>query len=1172
MLVPAFVAAGIFLLVSARDVLAAPAKPSPPPPPPPLNEPYHLTADRLEGSAAAGENVYTATHVRVQHGATTVTGDSAVIYREKELVLFRGNVQIVDGNTHMWGRQASYDRKSRLATLTGDVRIEESGAKITGKEARFYRAENRSVITGNPVLEDSTRTLHADEIDYDRNTDVVTALGHVNAYDQAESTRVQAGLVRYDRRADYAWAQQKPVLDLMERGGKTTTIHSDSLEFDNAKKHVYAIGNVTVEREKLRAEGQRAEFYQNENRAVLFGHPSAWDDQGKASGDTLAIQFADHKLQSLRMSPHAVVEYTAKADSGRGERNIATGDSITVHFADEEAREAFIVGRAESRYWPSSADSAKGGRNISNGDTIQVFFDKGKPARAVVHGQSRGVYYLAAEGDTSHASAQENIHYQGREIDYDVQHGLVDVIGSGNVTYKEMNLTADKVTFDSNTDRMRAEGSPVLQDGHDRIVGKTMSYDLNNRKGTIFAGRTVYERGFVYGERVVRVSESVMDVRNGTYSTCDLDDPHYHFGSAKMKIILQDKVIAEPVVFYIKHVPVLALPFYVFPIKSGRHSGFELPQVEFGSSTSGGKFVRNVGYYWAIDDFMDATAWFDYYQSSSWVAHGQYRYHKRYGYQGQIAASYENQFGSTTAKNWNLIGSHYQTLGTNFALTANANLTNSSEFLRDPNLGNNVLLRIQRLLDSNLSLQKGWSGGAYTAGLQQVEDLDAVPGTVKTNQQLPTLTFNWNSRPIGHPARGDEPARLPWLASTNYSFSANGVYQRLVYAPFQIIGRDSVGNPVDTTSFDSTDARGAANYNFTLSDQRMLLGFIRLNPRFNFNGVYYTRDQAGESNQFGGVWNAGLGLNTAIYGTFRTNLGPLRGLRHVITPSASITYQPANESLLYKNTDSTFASRFQGVTGIGLIGGEAKRIDFSLRNDLHAKWGNPTHPTVLNNLIQLQTSGSYNLLAEHGPTKPLSDLFTSLRVKPIQRSDFDFSFIHNPYDRRLLNFTASTGIAFQGQSQFGEEPSSDLPEEPGADAVRQPTPLSAPTSGPSGLPWMLQASVSYGGSRARLPAGGYTTWTSAANLNGAAGTNLSKNWRVDYNWQFNITQGKMISQFFTVKRDLHCWEMQFSRSISGGIDEYYFRINVKNLQEVYFEQGSRGLRGFGGLNNLYGLP
>ena len=59
------------------------------------------------------------------------------------------------------------------------------------------------------------------------------------------------------------------------------------------------------------------------------------------------------------------------------------------------------------------------------------------------------------------------------------------------------------------------------------------------------------------------------------------------------------------------------------------------------------------------------------------------------------------------------------------------------------------------------------------------------------------------------------------------------------------------------------------------------------------------------------------------------------------------------------------------------------------------------------------------------------------------------------------------------------------------------------------------------------------------------------------------------AQYLTVKRELHCWEAQFTRSISGDIREFYFKINVKLLPEVYYEQGSRGLRGFGGINNLY---
>jgi len=234
------------------------------------------------------------------------------------------------------------------------------------------------------------------------------------------------------------------------------------------------------------------------------------------------------------------------------------------------------------------------------------------------------------------------------------------------------------------------------------------------------------------------------------------------------------------------------------------------------------------------------------------------------------------------------------------------------------------------------------------------------------------------------------------------------------------------------------------------------------------------------------------------------------------------------------------------------------------------KWGDPTNPSVVNNLISVDMAGSYNLLAARSGAKPLSDLRTSLRLKPIQRSDFDFGFVHNLYDGRLLQFSASTGILLSGESEEVSDADRALLEEPGSQAGRELTVLSPRGLTPGGLPWSVAASVAYGGSRSKITTGGYTPWASTARLNGSLGLNLSKNWRFDYAWQYDVTGGQMVSQFFTVKRELHCWEMQFTRSISGDVgDEYYFKINVKNLPEVYFEQGSRGLRGFGGVQSLY---
>ena len=516
------------------------------PPPAHADDTYHLSADRLSGSANSNDDVYTAIHVTVEHGSTTVTGDSAHVYRQREQVEVMGNVKIVDGKTRMWGDEATYDRKTRTAILRGNVRIEEGTARITGTEARFYRNENRSVIVGNPSMRDSTRTLTANQIDYDRGQDVVLASGNVVAVDRAESTTVRAGRVRYDRRRDYAWATQNPAVTIEESGGKFTQIKGLTIEFDNAKRAVVALGNVEVERDKLRAKGDRGEFYEKENRALLVGKPRAWDEEGEVQGDTLEIRFAQHRVETVQVRPNATVKYQAKSERGRGERNEAVGDTVTLFNPDEETRRAVIVGHAKSSYWPASADSAQGGRNISSGDSIIVEFAQGRARKATVVCQSDGTYYMAAEGDTNHAQQEERVRYRGNRIVYDVDKDEVDVLGSAEVTYKELRLNAEKVTFNTKTERMRAEGNPVLNDQKDRITGNTMTYDLSIRRGTIYGGRTTYERGYYYGEQIRKVSEDVLDVKNGSYTTCDLDEPHYHFGSTKMRILLHDKVIVRP--------------------------------------------------------------------------------------------------------------------------------------------------------------------------------------------------------------------------------------------------------------------------------------------------------------------------------------------------------------------------------------------------------------------------------------------------------------------------------------------------------------------------------------------------------------------------------------------------------------------------------------------------
>jgi hypothetical protein len=549
------------------------------------------------------------------------------------------------------------------------------------------------------------------------------------------------------------------------------------------------------------------------------------------------------------------------------------------------------------------------------------------------------------------------------------------------------------------------------------------------------------------------------------------------------------------------------------------------------------------------------------------VLHGQGRYHKRYQWQGQLDGSFERQFG-TGSISWDLAGTHYQTLGPQFSLTAGGTLTNSSTYLRDVVLGRSVLQRVQRNLHSSVSVQKAWSGASLSAGLVRDQDLDPDPFGTRISEQLPSVLFSINARPIGHPARGREKAVLPALSSTVWSFRSTLLSQRMTRV-------DSLAKDVPT------DTRTAARHDITLSDTRSLFGFLRVQPAMSYSEVFYSKDAAGNRNQRAGVWTGSVGANTSAFGTFRHRLGPLLAVRHVITPSVAFRYQPSYPKLFYADTAGVSRPRFSGVTGISLSAAEVRSLTFSLANDVHLKVGDPAKPTVINNFIHMQTTGAYDLLAERNaervarqtgvkpPVRAWSNLSTNLVLRPITRSEFSFNFVHNPYDWKLLSLSASTGFALSGQTRApAEGETSD--QDPGADALRAQSELWTPSgAAPSGLPWQFSLAVSYFGSASPVPGGTYTPWATSTRANGSLGFNPSKNWRVDYSYQYDLRTRQMVSQNYSVNRELHCWEMQFTRSISGGQTEYYFKINVKNLPEVYYEQGSRGLRGFGGIQSLY---
>ena len=122
-----------------------------------------------------------------------------------------------------------------------------------------------------------------------------------------------------------------------------------------------------------------------------------------------------------------------------------------------------------------------------------------------------------------------------------------------------MKLTAEHINLDTTDRELYAEGDPLIEDS-ENIAGYQMGYDFRNRTGAVRRGVTTFDGYYYVGEEISRFPDSTLKICNAKMTSCDLEEPHYHFWADKMKMRMGDKVVGKPIALHIGRVPVFALP------------------------------------------------------------------------------------------------------------------------------------------------------------------------------------------------------------------------------------------------------------------------------------------------------------------------------------------------------------------------------------------------------------------------------------------------------------------------------------------------------------------------------------------------------------------------------------------------------------------------------------
>lgn len=181
------------------------------------------------------------------------------------------------------------------------------------------------------------------------------------------------------------------------------------------------------------------------------------------------------------------------------------------------------------------------------------------------------------------------------------------LIGNAEIRRGGAVLTADHITYYQDTDEVTASGNAKVSRQGASFAGPSMSFRLTSRSGTMRDADWEYTprnlRGCAKNIRFLSGDHTTFE--DATVTTCKRDEQAWFISLNELEIDEYDLTASGTgAVLHFQGAPILATPWFSFPVGSERRSGFLTPT--FSMSTSRGLDIA-VPYYFNIAPNYDYT-------------------------------------------------------------------------------------------------------------------------------------------------------------------------------------------------------------------------------------------------------------------------------------------------------------------------------------------------------------------------------------------------------------------------------------------------------------------------------------------------------------------------------------------------------------------------------------
>lgn len=792
---------------------------------------------------------------------------------------------------------------------------------------------------------------------------------------------------------------------------------------------------------------------------------------------------------------------------------------------------------------------------------------------------------------------------------------MIYYYGEASVTYGDMKLTAEYMEYDVERQVVYAagvadtagvvKGKPEMTQGGKTYSMDNVFYNFKTNKARIKNVVTSEEDGVLRGENINMMPDRSVNISGGRYTVCDAEHPHFYLKMTKAKIETQpkQKTVFGPAYLVLADVPLypLMLPFGFVPKRPERASGILFPN--FGEEASRGLFIKDGGVYFVLGDYFDVALTGSLYSKGSWNVNMSTRYKLRYKFDGSLDITYSNdqtgERGSTDffqTKNFSVKWSHAQDSkarpGTSFRASVNFSSPSNNQYNYT-----DINQALENQVSSSISYSRTWSALSVSVnGLHSQNSRDSSYAIT-----LPNITLNVNRF---YPFR-----------------RKNRVGPEKWYEQFALSYNTTLQNKINFKASEVRDPdfwdkmQTGMTHNFSIGLPTFtILKYLTLAPSvsygmnwyFSSQSMYYNPEtdevetiRTGLFEDFGASHNfsASASLSTRLYGLFNFRRGKLKAIRHMISPSLSVSYAPEmgtrlNGYRVYNYTDiygvdhSVEYNKWAGGLYSPPSPGQTASLGFQIGNNLEAKVVDRKDTTgtgmkKIKLIDNLNISGSYNFLAD---SMKLSNINVNMTTNVLEKVSISAGMTLDPYavngqgqryNRynvtavpgfrlvRLTNANVSLGFSLQGEGKGKGNDGSLAGGGGGGVKVTGESPAYTrvfyhPVTGeyiPGGwvyylnpeVPWSLSFNYSYNYSKSYQYSNDQlivrNNHTQTLNVTGQV--RITKALNLNLTSGFDITRLKLTTTQISATYDLHCFQISFSWVPIGQWKQWSFRINAK---------------------------